>query len=625
MKFFYVSFSFLIIVVSTLTFSFASSSSDDEEKELFKNTSRNTSSSSSLSSFRKDKMIDSKGEEEEDKEHEESDPIFVLSIDGGGIRGLIPATYLSFLENELGRSLKCGVRLAECIDVIAGTSTGGLIAVGLNIPNKFNTSPRYSAQDLANSYKSIGPRLFPQSNYFYRTYRKARSAVHSKFNRENIDDSVNELLETKDRKTTPLLRESFSTLMTFTYQANLGKFISLASFKNGDIPLKDAALATSAAPYYFDPYETENGNVYLDGGLIANNPSLNALSSPEVLESLKKGREIYLLSLGTGVKNTAEDYSRLDRISGIRMGGAALLRNFPNLLSLIMQGASQNTHELLGKFAQDGLQGRLNYEQVQFNITDDSFENTSRSNLGALESAAQEQFSSFRTAKVDKFIDALKEVCHNGKILKNRLKRYESNSSKRFLDLSFLPSPQLDDFTFYKYIRKLSLANTVRGPENAATLLTAFKGKFPELEVFDFSQNAIGGNLVEREEIWEGLMVSPSLKILILHSNGLNDEDIKGAGEFIQGLPLNSLDLSYNNVTVQGLKYLLNNLSSNLVLLNLVNSSTDKIKLSKDEIRSFDDKPLKFYAVSDGRVKKETFQKEFNPQEDSDPIHFILY
>src|SRR5215212_8478492 len=82
----------------------------------------------------------------------------ILAIDGGGIRGLIPAVVLADLERRTGR------RIAELFDLIAGTSTGGILACGLTRPAPDGTGgPAFSAADLIGLYESEGPEIFHRS------------------------------------------------------------------------------------------------------------------------------------------------------------------------------------------------------------------------------------------------------------------------------------------------------------------------------------------------------------------------------------------------------------------------------------------------------------------------------
>ncbi|KAF4401884.1 hypothetical protein G4B88_017396, partial [Cannabis sativa] len=85
----------------------------------------------------------------------------VLSIDGGGIRGIIPATLLTFIESKLQELDGEKARIADYFDVIAGTSTGGLVTTMLTAPNKHNR-PMYSAKDITNFYFQHSPKIFSQ-------------------------------------------------------------------------------------------------------------------------------------------------------------------------------------------------------------------------------------------------------------------------------------------------------------------------------------------------------------------------------------------------------------------------------------------------------------------------------
>ena len=80
----------------------------------------------------------------------------ILAIDGGGIRGLIPAIVLADLERRTGR------RTAEMFDLIAGTSTGGILACGLTRPGD-DGAPAFTAADLIGLYESEGPEIFHRS------------------------------------------------------------------------------------------------------------------------------------------------------------------------------------------------------------------------------------------------------------------------------------------------------------------------------------------------------------------------------------------------------------------------------------------------------------------------------
>ncbi|KAL5992745.1 CCT complex interacting protein [Asimina triloba] len=90
--------------------------------------------------------------------------ITILSIDGGGIRGIIPATILASLESKLQEVDGEDARIADYFDVIAGTSTGGLITALLSAPDRSNR-PLFAAKDITPFYFEHGPKIFPQPKY----------------------------------------------------------------------------------------------------------------------------------------------------------------------------------------------------------------------------------------------------------------------------------------------------------------------------------------------------------------------------------------------------------------------------------------------------------------------------
>ncbi|KAK3423126.1 hypothetical protein EUGRSUZ_F00019 [Eucalyptus grandis] len=90
--------------------------------------------------------------------------ITILSIDGGGIRGIIPATILAFPESELQELDGEDARLADYFDVIAGTSTGGLVTAMLTAPNEKNRS-LFAAKDIRSFYLEHSPEIFPQKRW----------------------------------------------------------------------------------------------------------------------------------------------------------------------------------------------------------------------------------------------------------------------------------------------------------------------------------------------------------------------------------------------------------------------------------------------------------------------------
>jgi len=229
----------------------------------------------------------------------------VLSIDGGGIRGIIPAMLLEYIENKTEK------RIAEMFDLIAGTSTGGILALGLTKKDS-EGKPLFTASKLKDIYIKDGSTIFQE-----RFPGRFDELFESKFGSENrkkvllkyfgdtlLSENLKEVLITSYdiEERTPLF---------FTNNPN-------ATIKQervfekicGRYTLQQAAMATSAAPTFFPPYqiekENEQGNYALvDGGVFANNPT--SLAMMEMMISHKRDtgedlsrHDILIVSLGTG-------------------------------------------------------------------------------------------------------------------------------------------------------------------------------------------------------------------------------------------------------------------------------------------------------------------------------------
>jgi patatin-like phospholipase/acyl hydrolase len=213
-------------------------------------------------------------------------PVRVLSIDGGGIRGIIPATVLADLE------LRAGRRVAELFDLVVGTSTGGILALGLTAPGE-GGAPRWRAEDLVTLYVREGPRIFHRS--VFDRIRSAEGALDEKYPSDGLVEVLREAFG--DLR----LRDALADVMVTAYDTvgRMPFFFRSARARVDpvqDWPLSDAAHATSAAPSYFEPVRLERFSL-IDGGVFAANPAMCALA--EVLR-VREPHEVMLVSLGTG-------------------------------------------------------------------------------------------------------------------------------------------------------------------------------------------------------------------------------------------------------------------------------------------------------------------------------------
>ncbi|MDX2246260.1 MAG: CBASS cGAMP-activated phospholipase [Bacteroidia bacterium] len=197
----------------------------------------------------------------------EQKPFKILCIDGGGIKGLYSASVLARLEEKAGR------KSGECFDMICGTSTGGLIALGLANGMK--------ADELVNLYSNHGKAIFPTpENSLLRWFQ--RNVVHfvtqtffrGKFNNKALKRILEEkfgettLGELKNLVLIPSFNLTTGKPRIFKFPHKEGNF-----FMDKNIKVVDAALATSAAPTYL-PIHSIKDELFVDGGVWANNPSL---------------------------------------------------------------------------------------------------------------------------------------------------------------------------------------------------------------------------------------------------------------------------------------------------------------------------------------------------------------
>ncbi|XP_023007052.1 patatin-like protein 2 [Cucurbita maxima] len=248
----------------------------------------------------------------------------ILSIDGGGIRGIIPSTILAFFESKLQELDGPDARIADYFDLIAGTSTGGLIAAMLTAPNK-DKKPLYAAKDLTNFFLEHSPKIFPQKNYLFSSVTNLFGKVLGpKYDGQYLRTLLNDQL----RDTT--LKETLTNVVIPAFDINHLHPVIFSNVKARWDELKnpklaDVCISTSAAPTYLPAYEfqTNNsmGNTHVfnmvDGGVAANNPTLAAITQvskgTNICEPFKtkpmETERMLVLSLGTGAAKNEGKYS----------------------------------------------------------------------------------------------------------------------------------------------------------------------------------------------------------------------------------------------------------------------------------------------------------------------------
>lgn len=219
----------------------------------------------------------------------------ILSIDGGGLRGLVPLLILKEIEKITGK------KIYELFDLIVGTSTGGIVACGLTA-TKDGKTPLLSIDKLIELYTTKGSVIFP---YKENIFTKINSVFNPKFCPDGLDKSLKEYFQ--DLR----LSNTLKPVIVTSYDIRNNEVIMFKSRKSNEPGynslIKDVCRATSAAPTYLPSYEMSFGNkqrTCIDGGVFINNPSLAGVS-----DVIRNGYgfddldvdDISLLSLGTGI------------------------------------------------------------------------------------------------------------------------------------------------------------------------------------------------------------------------------------------------------------------------------------------------------------------------------------
>jgi patatin-like phospholipase/acyl hydrolase len=305
-------------------------------------------------------------------------PYKVLAIDGGGIRGIIPALILVSIEDRTHRPI------SALFDMLAGTSTGGIIALGLAKPDA-NGQPDKSARDIVGLYETQGSTIFPRS---------VRGALHlealagARFPADGIETTL--LRYFGDVR----LKDALKPLVIPSYDIEKQVPIFFKSERarasaDYDFPMRQVARATSAAPTYFPPEKIGTGDpleyyALIDGGLIANNPAMCAYA--EAIKMGRAGDGVLLVSIGTGELRHPIKYDDATRWGQLEWAQP--------VLDVALQGSSETVDYQLQQFLNAGGPDQT-YYRFQLPLTQDAQEmdNAADANLKHLLDLAQAYLS----------------------------------------------------------------------------------------------------------------------------------------------------------------------------------------------------------------------------------------
>lgn len=282
-------------------------------------------------------------------------PFKVLAVDGGGIRGIIPALILEAIEKRTNRPI------SDTFDMLAGTSTGGIIALGLTLAGE-DRKPAKSAQDIVGLYEREGHNIFPPSLH---STLHIETVLGAKYDAVGVEQTLQRYFGDAH------LKDALKPVVVPSYDIEKQVPIFFKSERakadaEYDFLMRYVARATSAAPTYFPPEKVPTGDplqyyALIDGGVIANNPAMCAYA-----EAIKMGHpEVLVVSIGTGELRHPIQYS-----DARKWGQVEWMRP---ILDILMQGSSATVDYQLQQLLNTGGTDQT-YYRFQLALTADATE-----------------------------------------------------------------------------------------------------------------------------------------------------------------------------------------------------------------------------------------------------------
>lgn len=269
----------------------------------------------------------------------------ILSIDGGGIRGIIPGEILVALEKKLQEKTgKTEARLANYFDFFAGTSTGGILTSIYLTPLTVGSDvPKFSAQDAVNLYMEHGAEIFDTT--IWEKIVGMDGIRDEKYSAYNLEKLLHKYFG--DLRLSQLLKPCL--IPSYDIDNRSAHFFAQHNHLNkkdaGDFLVKDLCRATSAAPTYFEAalIKSMSGLSYplVDGGVFANNPTLCAYSEVRGSKGKPTAKDMFIVSIGTGSMYTSYKYKKAKNFGAIQW--------IRPVIDMMMAGASETTNYHLEK------------------------------------------------------------------------------------------------------------------------------------------------------------------------------------------------------------------------------------------------------------------------------------
>ncbi len=328
----------------------------------------------------------------------------ILSIDGGGIRGIIPGQILVQLEKKLqDKTNNPTARISEYFDFMAGTSTGGILISLLLAPSEEDPlKSRFSAEEALDLYVKYGGKIFDLD--IWQEVTSGKGVLDEKYNEKPLENLLDRYL--KDTKLSQLIKPCL--VSSYDVERRETHFFAqqdkVLKGKGGDFYIKDVCRATSAAPTYFEAAHITSlsGLSYglVDGGVFANNPTLCAYSEVRNAKDKPTAKDMFIVSLGTGSKQQSYSYKKVRN-----WGSISWIRP---VIDIMMSGASETTNYHLLKMysAVNKPENYIRLQPAEMLHADLEMDNASKENISALQEVGIDTAQNC-TAELDRIVTEL--------------------------------------------------------------------------------------------------------------------------------------------------------------------------------------------------------------------------
>jgi uncharacterized protein len=310
-------------------------------------------------------------------------PLRILAIDGGGIRGILPAMVLADLERRTNRPI------IDLFDLIVGTSTGGLVALALSCPDE-EGKPRHTARDIVRLYDVEGKRVFSRS--VWHKIRSVGALAEGKYPAAGIEGVL------QDYFGECRLKDALADVVVPAYEIErrIPFFFKTANARHKsyyDYPMKQVIRAATAAPTYFEPMQVQidGPNDYyalVDGALFAYNPGMCAYT--EALNRYPGHESVIMVSLGTGKLTRRLPYDEVKDWGAARWAQPAF--------ALMCDGICDVVDHQLQQLLRDTPEGLRQYYrfQARLDVGNDDMDDASNTNIRVLKLLAEDMLQANR-------------------------------------------------------------------------------------------------------------------------------------------------------------------------------------------------------------------------------------